>query len=32
MLIDAIPLPAVDPGWLTRGASVEARCHRLTSA
>jgi peptide/nickel transport system ATP-binding protein len=23
MLIDAIPLPAVDPGWLTRGASVE---------
>jgi ABC-type glutathione transport system ATPase component len=24
MLIDAIPLPAVDPGWLTRGASVEA--------
>ena len=24
MLIDAIPLPAIDPGWLTRGASVEA--------
>ena len=24
MLIDAIPLPAVDPGWLSRGASVEA--------
>jgi len=24
MLIDAIPLPAVDPGWLMRGASVEA--------
>jgi ABC-type glutathione transport system ATPase component len=24
MLIDAIPLPAVDPGWLTRGAAVEA--------
>jgi peptide/nickel transport system ATP-binding protein len=24
MLIDAIPLPSVDPGWLTRGASVEA--------
>jgi dipeptide transport system ATP-binding protein len=24
MLIDAIPLPVVDPGWLTRGASVEA--------
>jgi ABC-type glutathione transport system ATPase component len=23
MLIDAIPLPTVDPGWLTRGASVE---------
>jgi peptide/nickel transport system ATP-binding protein len=23
MLIDAIPLPVVDPGWLTRGASVE---------
>jgi peptide/nickel transport system ATP-binding protein len=23
-LIDAIPLPTVDPGWLTRGASVEA--------
>ena len=24
MLIDAIPLPEVDPGWLARGASVEA--------
>ena len=24
MLIDAIPLPAVDPGWLTRGTPVEA--------
>lgn len=24
MLIDAIPLPTIDPGWLTRGASVEA--------
>ncbi len=24
MLIDAIPLPVVDPGWLTRGALVEA--------
>jgi ABC-type glutathione transport system ATPase component len=24
MLIDAIPLPVVDPGWLTRGAAVEA--------
>jgi ABC-type glutathione transport system ATPase component len=24
MLIDAIPLPTVDPGWLTRGAAVEA--------
>jgi ABC-type dipeptide/oligopeptide/nickel transport system ATPase component len=24
MLIDAIPLPAVDPGWLTRGVAVEA--------
>ena len=24
MLIDAIPLPAVDPGWLMRGAAVEA--------
>jgi ABC-type glutathione transport system ATPase component len=24
MLIDAIPLPTVDPGWLTRGPSVEA--------
>jgi peptide/nickel transport system ATP-binding protein len=24
MLIDAIPLPSVDPGWLTRGALVEA--------
>jgi len=24
MLIDAIPLPSVDPGWLTRGAAVEA--------
>src|SRR5271156_2222553 len=23
ILIDAIPLPTVDPGWLTRGASVE---------
>jgi ABC-type glutathione transport system ATPase component len=23
MLIDAIPLPAVDPGWLTRGAATE---------
>jgi peptide/nickel transport system ATP-binding protein len=23
MLIDAIPLPSVDPGWLTRGAAVE---------
>jgi peptide/nickel transport system ATP-binding protein len=32
MLIDAIPLPAVDPGWLTRGASVEASGDRLTSA
>jgi ABC-type microcin C transport system duplicated ATPase subunit YejF len=24
MLIDAIPLPAVDPGWLTRDAALEA--------
>ena len=24
MLIDAIPLPMVDPGWLSRGAAVEA--------
>jgi len=24
MLIDAIPLPSVDPGWLTRGPAVEA--------
>jgi peptide/nickel transport system ATP-binding protein len=24
MLIDAIPLPSVDPGWLTRDAAVEA--------
>jgi ABC-type glutathione transport system ATPase component len=24
MLIDAIPLPTVDPGWLDRGAAVEA--------
>jgi ABC-type microcin C transport system duplicated ATPase subunit YejF len=24
MLIDAIPLPVVDPGWLTRGAASEA--------
>jgi ABC-type glutathione transport system ATPase component len=24
MLIDAIPLPAVDPGWLARGVSTEA--------
>jgi ABC-type glutathione transport system ATPase component len=24
MLIDAIPLPTVDPGWLTRGTTVEA--------
>ncbi len=24
MLIDAIPLPTVDPGWLSRGAAVEA--------
>ena len=24
MLIDAIPLPTVDPGWLTRGAAAEA--------
>ncbi len=24
MLIDAIPLPVVDPGWLSRGAAVEA--------
>jgi len=23
MLIDAIPLPSVDPGWLTRGAAAE---------
>jgi ABC-type microcin C transport system duplicated ATPase subunit YejF len=23
MLIDAIPLPTVDPGWLTRGAAAE---------
>jgi ABC-type dipeptide/oligopeptide/nickel transport system ATPase component len=23
MLIDAIPLPTTDPGWLSRGASVE---------
>jgi peptide/nickel transport system ATP-binding protein len=23
MLIDAIPLPTVDPGWLSRGAAVE---------
>ncbi len=23
MLIDAIPLPAVDPGWLTRGAAAD---------
>ena len=23
MLIDAIPLPTVDPGWLDRGAAVE---------
>ncbi len=24
MLIDAIPLPTVDPGWLTRDAAGEA--------
>ena len=24
MLIDAIPLPTIDPGWLTRGAAAEA--------
>jgi ABC-type dipeptide/oligopeptide/nickel transport system ATPase component len=24
MLIDAIPLPTVDPGWLARGAAAEA--------
>ncbi len=24
MLIDAIPLPTIDPGWLARGAAVEA--------
>ena len=24
ILIDAIPLPSVDPGWLTRGAAAEA--------
>src|ERR1700733_3991638 len=24
MLIDAIPLPSVDPGWLTRGVAAEA--------
>ena len=24
MLIDAIPLPTVDPGWLTRGVAAEA--------
>jgi peptide/nickel transport system ATP-binding protein len=24
MLIDAIPLPTVDPGWLSRGAAAEA--------
>jgi peptide/nickel transport system ATP-binding protein len=24
MLIDAIPLPTIDPGWLSRGAAVEA--------
>jgi len=24
MLIDAVPLPVVDPGWLSRGAALEA--------
>jgi ABC-type glutathione transport system ATPase component len=28
MLIDAIPLPTVDPGWLTRGAAAEAAVPR----
>jgi hypothetical protein len=27
MLIDAIPLPVVDPGWLSRGATLEAAAH-----
>ena len=27
MLIDAIPLPVVDPGWLSRGAALEAAAH-----
>ena len=27
MLIDAIPLPMVDPGWLSRGAALEAASH-----
>jgi ABC-type microcin C transport system duplicated ATPase subunit YejF len=27
MLIDAILLPVVDPGWLSRGAALEAAAH-----
>ena len=26
MLIDAIPLPTMDPGWLARGAAMESAC------
>jgi ABC-type oligopeptide transport system ATPase subunit len=31
MLIDAIPLPTVDPGWLTREVAVEAERESQTS-
>jgi ABC-type dipeptide/oligopeptide/nickel transport system ATPase component len=32
VLIDAIPLPTVDPGWLTRGAAGDAVVDRPTAA
>jgi len=32
MLIDAIPLPVVDPGWLSRGAALENEVHTDTAS
>ena len=32
MLIDAIPLPVVDPGWLSRGAALENEGHTDTAS
>ena len=32
MLIDAIPLPVVDPGWLSRGAALESEVHTDTAS